>query len=159
MSLSSEIRAVLRSAPGPLTAREVREELGDNYTAEQVGSNLSSLTKFGELIRDGELGKFTYLLDPKFKPKRQRDDAVAVPPPTRKPAVSKARALTIKKSPALSRAIVRAAIENTTSESLALATMPRDSLRTLALAFTALHPEPMAADVRDAVVGAFKATL
>lgn len=81
MSLSSEIRTVLRSAPGPLTAREVREELGDKYTAEQVGSNLSSLTKFGELIRDGELGKFTYLLDPKFKPKRQRDDAAAVPPP------------------------------------------------------------------------------
>jgi len=160
MSLSNDIRDVLRSAPAPLTASEVREELGvEKYTAAQVGSHLSQLTASGEFIRDGELGKFTYLIDPKFKPKRARAADGSVPPPAKKPTVSKAISHTVKRTPAPQRATLKAAVQTIATELQALATMPRASLRTLALAFTAIHPEPMTAELRDAVVNAFQASL
>jgi hypothetical protein len=154
MSISEEIRAVLRGASGPLTAKEIREGTGDeDYTAEQIGGALFSMFKTGELVRDGEgRGKFTYMLDSnKPAPKRAQPEtkpAIASPPP-------------VAKSPKIAAELNGTAISGVIRESALTdhVSIPREDLRIIIAALVARHPNPMATDLRDAVVGAFRCTL
>jgi hypothetical protein len=80
MTLAYRIREVLRAASGPMTAREVREELDDeSATPENVGSTLSYMCKTGEVMRDAPsaMGSATYLIDTSYVPKRAPKQDVA----------------------------------------------------------------------------------
>lgn len=73
VSLPEQVRQVLRSAPGPMTAREVRESLAGDYSAERVGAALHAMAKSGEAIQERSPGlKHTYLLDPTWKPTKHQ---------------------------------------------------------------------------------------
>lgn len=72
MTLREQIRAVLNMASGPMTAREIREQLEGDHKAENVGAVLVGMRKDGEVDQDRTDGKFTYLIVPGWKPKRER---------------------------------------------------------------------------------------
>jgi len=156
MSIAKDIRAALRAAPGPITADELVDACGADYTKSQLTGNINSLVKTGEVLREkGEQG-FTYLLDPDYVPKKRA--AGEVPPPKAKqrgrPPASKAIAKkTIRATP---RAIAPAP---STSTDLATISVARTSARAVALAVVALHPKPLPPDLKQAVLETMQASL
>ena len=77
MSISDDIRAALKTAPGALTAAEIGEQIGES--GGDVSKILYAFVKTGEVEKqEGEEGgKATYLRNPKFVSKRASNAAAA----------------------------------------------------------------------------------
>jgi hypothetical protein len=159
MSISDEIRAALKSAPGPLTAAEIGEQIG--HGGGDVSKILYSLAKVGEVDKqDNDGGRATYVRNPKFTPKRQPKAEAATDKPSR---VKKPRkAAKLRKQPKTkpvreekgqsgpSTPPARKSPANGTSD---VVTLRRSTLRTLiAHAMTSDHP--LDPTTRQAVIDA-----
>lgn len=103
MSISDEVRAVLKTAPGALTAAEIGEQIGE--TGGDVSKILYAFVQTGEVEKqEGEEGgKATYLRNPKHVSKRASKVAPEIEEPVagkkaRKPYVRRAKAAKPKRT-------------------------------------------------------------
>lgn len=139
MSISSQIRDILRVASGPMTAKEIRESLDVECPADAVSKLLSALTAGGQIVRSGEPGNFTYLLEASLQATREPRE-----PKTPKRAKKNRNGSKVKSD--LFADAVPSSMPNIQTVS-----MPRLAVRMLAEAVLATQPYPMPAELRSAV--------
>lgn len=166
MSIADDIRAAMRAGSGPMTMSDIRMACQEDYTAEQISGAVMSMYKTGEVLRDGDgRGKFTYMLDPSYRPKRAKNEDAAIPErieasPTVEHALTKhAAADRAAKQAAKNFDDLAKSVHAQLVDECEHVSLPRSHLKTILAALIARHPDPMDAALRAAVVGAFHCTL
>lgn len=174
MSMADDIRAALKSAPGPLTAAEIGEQLGES--GGDVSKALYPLIKSGEVDKqevDG--GRATYVRNPAFTAKRAANAAAKASGETlpRKSGTRRTKAAPIdrkrKVKPTKSRVsklpdtVIAAAVDRTVAKRVepvmsyhtTAILLSRKTVRTL-LAFVMQSTRPLDSLTREAVHDAIK---
>jgi DNA-binding transcriptional regulator GbsR (MarR family) len=160
MSMTDDIRAALKSAPGPLTAAEIGEQIGQG--GGEVSKILWSLAKAGEVDKqevDG--GRAYYVRNPKFISKRQAKAELAVDKPsrTKKPRnTAKPKKQAKAKQPRKKKAEAdlpapTSKPKRTSTNGVDVVSLRRSTLRTL-IAHAMASDHPLDPTTRQAVIDA-----